>query len=180
MSAARSSSSNFNATTIDDDVTFVDEPKPVEEKSLLDSLRNELQREIRNEPINLNVPNRPEMVIQFDTNIEAGTLNMWRKQCQNKSMTDNFDGLKFSSIVVANQAREIRFKNEIIVDEAGELLNFRNPNFLDMLGVTKASDGVRKLYGVDGHIFMAADEIIRASGYDSEGTDQQADPTLLT
>jgi hypothetical protein len=179
MSAARSNSSSFDVS-VDDDVIFVDEEKPVEEKSFLDSLRNELKREIRNEPINLIVPNRPDMTITFDTNVEAGTLNMWRKQCQNKSMTDNFDGLKFACIVVANQAKEIRFKKELIVDESGDLLNFRNPKFLDMLDVLKASEGVRKFYGVDGHVFMAADEILRASGYDSEGTDQQMDPTLLT
>jgi hypothetical protein len=178
MSAARANnSSNFNAVSTDEEI-FVDE-KPVEEKTVLDALRNELQREVRNEPTYLSVPGRPGMVINFDTNIEAGTLNMWRKQCQNKSMTDNFDGLKFASIVVANQAREIKYKNEIILDESGDLMNFRNPKFLDMLGALKAVEGVRKLYGIDGHIFIAADEILRASGYDSEGTDQQADPTLL-
>jgi hypothetical protein len=178
MSATRDNESSSSFNVVKDEEIFVDQ-KPVDEKTILDALRNELQREVRNEPIYLAVPGRPGMVINFDTNIEAGTLNMWRKQCQNKSMTDNFDGLKFASIVVANQAREIKFKNEIIIDETGELMNFRNPKFLDMLDALKAVEGVRKLYGIDGHIFLAAEEIIRAAGYDSEGTDQQADPTLL-
>ena len=105
---------------------------------------------------------------------------MWRKQSQNKSMTDNFDGLKFACIVVANQATTIFYKGVQAIDSEGDDLNFRNPNFLEMLGANKAVEGVRKLYGVDGHIFIAADEILRAAGYDSEGSDQQTDPTLIS
>ena len=170
-------SSSFNA--VKDNDIFIDDA-PIEEKTVLDALRNELKREVRSKPVTLSVPSRDEMTVTFNTNIEAGTLQMWRKQSQNKSMTDNFDGLKFACIVVANQATTIFYKGVQAIDSEGDDLNFRNPNFLEMLGANKAVEGVRKLYGVDGHIFIAADEILRAAGYDSEGSDQQTDPTLIS
>ena len=95
-------------------------------------------------------------------------------------MPDQFDGLKFSCIVIANQAEEVYYKGEVAVDTKGEYLNFKNPNFIEMLGAERAVDAVRKLYGVDGHIFIAADEILRGAGYDSEGQEQQEDPTLIS
>lgn len=167
-----------SANSSDDEILI--ESKPVDEKTVLDSLRNELKRVIKNEPITLTVPSRPSMEITFDTNIEASMLQSWRKACQNKSMPDNFDGLKFSSIILANQAKEITFNGNLAVDEDGDLLNFRNKKFLNMLDAMGAVEGVRRLYGVDGHIFIAADEILRAAGYDSEGQEQKTDPTLIS
>ena len=164
--------------TKDPDLSAPAVEKP--ERSVLDALRNELKRVVRNEPLTLHVPARNGMSIKYDTNIESGTLQQWRKASYSKSMPDNFDGLKFASIVIANQATEITFEGEVIIDDSGDLLNFRNPRFIEMLGAVKAVEAVRKLYGIDGHIFTAADEILRASGYDSEGQDQKEDPTLLT
>lgn len=158
-------------------------PRDTEEKdskTVLDELRKELKRVVKNPPVVLQVPSRPNMSIKYDTNIEAKMLQAWRKACRDKSMPDNFDGLKFSTIVMANQAIEITFGGEVIVDEAGELLTFRNQAFVDMLDAVGSIDAVRRLYGVDGHIFIAADEILRAAGYDSEGQEQQSDPTLIS
>jgi hypothetical protein len=158
-------------------------PKDTEEKdsrTVLDELRKELKRVVKNPPVVLQVPSRPSMSIKYDTNIEAKMLQSWRKACRDKSMPDNFDSLKFSTIVMANQAEEITFSGEVIVDEGGELLTFRNQAFVDMLGAIGSIDAVRRLYGVDGHIFIAADEILRAAGYDSEGQEQQTDPTLIS
>lgn len=173
---------DFNAASKmdDDDIILVEEDKGNDSKTILDALRSELKREVRNKPITLNVLGRDGMTIRFDTNIESGAIQMWRKQSQNKSMADNFDGLKFSSLVIANKAECILYNGVEARTEDGEELNFKNPAILDMLGVTKALDAVRKLYGVDGHIFVAADEILRAAGYDSDSQDQQADPTLVS
>lgn len=172
---------DFDLTNKNDDELII--PKSEDERdtrTVLDELRVELKRVVKNPPISLQVPSRPEMKISFDTNVEAKMLQSWRKACRDKSMPDNFDGLKFSTIVMANQAIEISFKGEVIVDEAGDLLTFRNQKFVDMLGALGSIDAVRRLYGVDGHIFIAADEILRAAGYDSEDQEQQSDPTLIS
>lgn len=171
---------DFNVSTdpTDDDDTF--DEVAAGGTTILKSLESELKRKISIPPVTLMIPSRPGMALRFDVNIESGTIQGWRKQCQNKSMADNFDGLKFSCLVIANKAECLISDGHPVVDDKGEDVNFKNPNFLDTLGVTKATEGVRKLYGIDGHVFVAADEILRAAGYDSESQDQQTDPTLIS
>ena len=163
------------------DMTGPGSDAPIEERTVLDSLQNELSRVIANDPITLLVPNRSAVSLQFDTNIDSAKLQLWRKASSDKSMPDNFDGVKFSSIVIANQCLHVLHDGKIVTDEDGEDLNFRNEKFLAMLGSKRAVPAVRKLYGADGHIFIAADAILRAAGYDSEDQDGQTeDPTVLT
>lgn len=162
------------------DVTGADDHQPKIERTILDSLQNELRRVVQNDPITLVVPSRPTISLTFDTNIDSGKLQLWRKASSDKSMPDNFDGVKFSAIIIANQCINVMYDGKIATDEHGSDLNFRNENFLSMLDAKRAVTAVRKLYGVDGHIFIAADAILRAAGYDSEEQDQSTDPTLLT
>jgi len=170
----------FNTVTEDDLLVGTSSDDSSESSNILDSLKKELKRAVRNAPITLSIPGRPGMSITFDSNIEARTLQMWRKACNDKKLPDNFDGLKFSSIIIANQATEIHYNGELVVDKDGDILNFKNQKFLEMLDAARAVEGVGKLYGVDGHIFIAADEILRAAGYDSEDQEQQSDPTLIS
>jgi hypothetical protein len=171
---------------VDDDTSDADDAEvfggtvTAENTSVLQSLEAELKRVIKSEPIILNIPSRPNMSVRYDTTIEAGVLQMWRKQSQNKSMTDGFDGLKFSCIVLANKAEGVLYDGVEATLDDGRPLNFKEPRFLSMLGAIKAVEAVRKLYAIDGHIFVAADEILRAAGYDTEGQDQQMDPTLIS
>ncbi len=165
----------------DDDVELLTVKDDGPDTTVLDSLKTELKRIVKNEPLTLAVPSRPGMAIVFDTNVEATQLQHWRKASSDKSMPDKFDGLKFSAIIIANQALQILYKNEIAVDTEGNDLNFRNPNFTAMLGADRASAAVRKLYGVDGHIFIAANQILGAAGYDDgEQGSTGADPTLVS
>lgn len=171
---------DFDLTKNNEDLIVPRDDDERDARTVLDELRVELKRVVKNPPVVLQVPSRADMYIKYDTNIEAKMLQAWRKACRDKSLPDNFDSLKFATVVMANQAMEITFKGEIIVDESGELLTFRNQKFVDMLDSLGSIDAVRKLYGVDGHIFIAADEILRAAGYDSEGQEQQTDPTLIS
>lgn len=171
---------DISTTTNDDDIITGSDEFVTDSKTVLAALKEELQREVRLDPITLNVPSRPGMSIRFDTNVESGTIQMWRKQAQNKSMQDNFDGLKFSSLVVANKAEAVLFNGVVAMTETGDELNFKNPDLLTMLGANRALEAVRKLYGLDGSIFVAADEILKAAGYDQEGSEQQTDPTLIS
>ena len=165
----------------DDDVELLTLKEEALETTVLDSLKNELKRVVKNDPLTLAVPSRPGMSIVFDTNVEATQLQHWRKASSDKSMPDKFDGLKFSAIIIANQALQVLYKNEIAVDTDGNDLNFRNPNFTAMLGNDRASVAVRKLYGVDGHIFIVANQILSAAGYDDgEQGATGTDPTLVS
>ena len=168
----------FNAAS--DDLEVFESSSKQGGDSLLKSLKEELAQEVRSEPIVLAIPSREGMSMKYDTNIEAGTVQMWRKMSQNKSMLDNFDGLRFACLVLARQAEELIFRGKAMDSEDGEPINFKNPKFLEMLDAPKAVEGVRKLYGVDGHIFIAANQVLTAAGYDSDGQEQMEDPTLLS
>ena len=161
------------------DIDMGDEGSEEESASVLDALRTELGRSITNQPLPLSVPTRPGMTVVYDTNIEATRLQMWRKKCRNKSMPDDFDGMKFSCIILANQCKQIKFGGKIVTSSDGSDLNFRNSMFLEMLKAHTTTEAVRSLYGVDGHIFVATDAVLSAAGYDSEGQELDTDPTLL-
>jgi len=166
-----------------DDALIPDKPTgtPTKPGAALDSLRAEFEREVRNDPITLTVPARPHIALTFDTNIPANTLQAWRKASRDKSMPDGFDSLKFSCIVIANKCTHVLFHGDIATDEKGTDLNFYNDAMMDMLKVPSVINAVQKLYGVDGAIFVAADAILTAAGYNNEEEQQgELDPTLLT
>lgn len=145
--------------------------------TMLSTLREELRKKVSKDPIVLPVPERPNFKIKFDVNIESGLLQQWRKISNDKSMPGQFDQLKFSSIIIANQA-EILLVNDVeAYDETGNAYNFKNKEVWDMLGTASARPAVKAMYGLDGHIFQVAEKVLEAGGY---GTDEvEEDDTFL-
>ena len=151
--------------------------------TILDRLRESLMEVVTLPPLTLKVIERPGMSVRFDTNIANATIQGWRKQSRNKSMPDEFDSLKFSSLVIANKAIAVMLDGQDVTDEQGDTVNFTSPELLKMLGVNRALDAVRKLYGVDGHIIQQADAILSAAGYDEveqKADDDDDDPSLAS
>ncbi len=147
--------------------------------TVLDAIKADLKESVKNEPITLSVPKREKWTIRYDTNVNADMMARWRKASRDKSMADGFDGMKYACLILANQCEVAMFNGQIAADEGGQELNFRNAKFLEMIGAVRAIDGVRKFYGVDGDILRAVEAILTAAGYDSEGQEAEADPTLL-
>lgn len=150
--------------------------------TLLDGLRDELKQEVRNDPITLVVPGRPNISLVCDTNLESKTIQAWRKRCVDKRMPDNFDGLKFGCIVIANTCTSIVYKGTEVARTDGRPMTFRDEALLDMLGAQQTVvDAVRWLFGVDAHIFQAAEDIFKAAGFDNdEDSNLTVDPTVLS
>lgn len=168
------------AGTTDD--VFATAGEGVDAPTLLDGLRSELAKEVKNDPIILNVPGRPGMALTFDTNLSSHTVQMWRKRCVDKKLPDGFDGLKFGCMVIANTCIGLSFKGQGVDRSDGKPMTFRDEELLDMLGNhSSVVDAVRWLYGVDAHIFKATEEIFTAAGFDADEDDELVvDPTVLS
>lgn len=172
--------SDMQGVGVENDEAFVNETDST--PTLLDGLRDELKQEVRNEPVTIVVPGRPSIALTCDTNLDSRTIQSWRKRCIDKKMPDNFDGLKFGCIVIANTCIGISYKG-VPVDRAdGRPMTFRDEALLDMLGSQQTVvDAVRWLFGVDAHIFQAAEDIFQAAGFNNdEDNDLVVDPTVLS
>ena len=160
---------------VDPDISETTEETP-NTNNIMSSLREELKRKIENPPLTLSVPSRDGVSIKYNTNIEAGLVQQWRKRSTDKSMPDGFDPLKFACIVLANQAESVIHKGKDAIGNNGEPINFKNSELLEMLGADRAVDAVRTMYGMDGHILQAVEKLFTAAGYDPESADEQSDP----
>ena len=144
--------------------------------NIMSTLREELKRKIENKPLTLAIPSREGVSIKFNTNIEAGLIQQWRKRASDKTMPDGFDPLKFACIVLANQAEVVIHQGKEAVGNNKDFINFKNPELLEMLGTERAVDAVRKMYGIDGHILQVVEKLFSAAGYDAETSETDADP----
>jgi len=153
---------------------------PVKKKNILDSLKDQLAASVLKPPVVKSVPGRPLVTLAFDINIEADEINVWRRSCKDKTQENSFNSLKFSCIVLANKNTEIHLNGELATDDEGEPLTLRSAEIHRMLSATTAIPAVRALYGYDGHILTIGGELLEAAGYGDEGTDTEADPTLIS
>lgn len=160
---------------VDPDISSTEE-ETTTKPNIMTALREELKKKVQNEPVTLKVISRDDVAIRFNTNIEAGLVQQWRKRSSDKSMPDGFDPVKFACIVIANQAEVVIHKGKEAVGNNGEYISFKNNELLEMLGTDRAVDAVRTMYGVDGHILQTAEKIFVAAGYDADESDIENDP----
>lgn len=158
--------------------TFADDEAfgipPEAPRSILDDLKADLKKSVKREPKVLSVPLRDGISIEYSTALDGEVLAGWRIRCTpRKGGLDKFDDLKFSCLVLANQAQDV------IRRGVSTGLSFRDRELLDMLeAFGGAVDGVRKMYGSDGHVLIAASEVLEACGYGEDtGSDDDEDPT---
>lgn len=169
----------FDATNPGTDDEPVDEAFDVPRgtrTSILDELKADLSKPVEREPLKLRVPKRDGIVIEYSTDLDGEVLAGWRIRCTpRKGGLDKFDDLKFSCLVLANQA------DDVIRRGVSTGLNFRDRELLDMLSAYGgALDGVRKMYAFDGHVLSAAADVLEACGYGAEASDSDDDMDPMT
>lgn len=145
---------------------------PVEELSDLDELRAELNAEVADTTV-VDVPGRPGWQATFTTAITGEQLDTWRKRSKDRKRADGLDGVKFAALLLASTNVGILRKGKP-VELDGEAATVRHPEFLELLAASGAVDGIRKLYGLDGHVDAAARAVMTAAGWGDElgeGTD---------
>lgn len=85
----------------------------------------------------------------------------------------NFD----ASLLAACCERIFRF-GELVADDDGSPLTFRDRKLQEWLDVTSARDAARKLYGSDGYVTSIARRLADEAGYGASDEVMVDDPTL--
>lgn len=151
---------------------------PKRSVSALDSLREEISRDVAAKTVTLTVPTRPGWAVRYRCDVEAGELGRWQKAAKDSTQPDRLDSLKVAMTILANQCDALIKDGEALTDDDddGEPVTFRSEVFLEMFGVGRAIDGVKQWYAVDGHIIAASTEVLVESGYGDEA-EREEDPT---
>ena len=77
-------------------------PKSGQKVTLLDQLREEISREVTRPEIEIPVPERKGVSLQFSPNITADELKAWRRNATNRK-TNELDSIKFACYVVGQK-----------------------------------------------------------------------------
>jgi hypothetical protein len=141
----------------------------------LEALKQEIAKEVTGDVIVLEVPKRPGWTVRYRCDVEMPLLSRWRKAAADRQMPDGLDELKLCLTVLANQCDALLLNGQEVEGGGGELLTFASKEFLDLVGVGRPIDAVKRWYGVDGHVLAAAQEVLTESGFGDEAT--REDPT---
>lgn len=162
--------------------SFPDALAPVREEELespLEQLAAVVASDVVKPSIMLEVPLRPTVAIQFDTNIDNDLLGAWRKRAVAEDPRDGTDPLKLACIVIANKATGL-FVNGRQVMKEGHPLTFASQDVWAMVK-PPASNGpqaIKRLYGNDAHVISTGEEVLRAAGYGDSIRQVDTDPTV--
>lgn len=158
-----------------------------EVKTPYDYLREAFEKEIRSEPITLEIPNRPGVWIEFDTNIASEQFEVWRKQAtvsnrRRPAQDAQMDQVKFCALVIFNKALIFKIDGQdVYMDNEGKTpLNFFQQTAIKNLTGSNAvtnTELVRAVYGNDAHVLAAGGQIIEAAGYGDELAEYKESPT---
>ncbi len=148
-------------------------PAP-EETSDLEDLREELRSAVVS-TIVLAVQGRPKYAVEYRLDFTGKQVDHWRRLSKNKHYVDGMDGIKFASLVLASNCTAIHRDGAPLI-VGGEVQTFTSKAFQEVLGVDRAVEAVRALYGLDGHVAGAGTKVMSEAGYGDEA--EVADPTL--
>jgi hypothetical protein len=85
-------------------------------------------------------------------------------------------GLADASIL-ALCCMEIKRLGELVADDEGNPLTFRDKQLQDWVGATSSRDAVRALYGSDGYVTTVANRLLEEAGYGKDDEVLVEDPT---
>lgn len=72
---------------------------------------------------------------------------------------------------------EIKRHGELVADDEGNPLTFRDKTFQDWVGAASSRDAVRALYGSDGFVTTVANRLLEEAGYGKDDEVLVEDPT---
>lgn len=161
----------------------------LEVKTPLDYLKDAFLKEIESAPIELEVPNRPGISIEFDTNISSEQIDVWRKQStvtnrrQRRSGEGEMDQFKFMALVIIAKATIFSYSGQdVYLDPPANKrpLNFTERDALQsIVGSNAVTDVelVRDTYKNDAHVISVGSQIIEAAGYGDDVNEVVESPT---
>lgn len=160
-------------------------------KTPFEYLKDAFDKEVRSEPIVLEVPNRAGVGIEFDTNIDSGQIDMWRKQAtlgnrraRRSGGEPEMDNVKFMSLVILAKAEIFVFDGQDVYLDApvnNRPLNFKEDAALREIASSNSitdTELVRDIYRNDAHILSVGSQIVEAAGYGDDVAEMKEDPTV--
>lgn len=72
---------------------------------------------------------------------------------------------------------EIKRYGEVVADEEGNPLTFRDKTFQDWVSASSSRDAARTLYGSDGYVTTVANRLLEEAGYGKDDEVLVEDPT---
>ena len=147
----------------------------VDEKTLLDQLMTEVQKDVSRGPITKKVPARPSISVRFNPNLDKAQLEAWARKCGSESKR-GLDVIKYSTMIIAHTCEAILINGQEVTDD-GYPITFGSDKFLAMVdGLAPIPHGIRAFYGNDAHIEALGLVIVQAAGF-GEDIEDDEDPT---
>lgn len=149
---------------------------PGQQTTDLDAVRADLDKDVDHEPCTLPVPMRPRFKLRFSSELDEPVLEKWTKAARDRKAVTGVRELELSLRILSNQNIAILYDDKVVT-EAGHPLTVAHRAFQEMLHVGRAFDAVRKLFGKDGHVLAAGNEVLDACGYGITLSEALEDPT---
>lgn len=149
----------------------IDEPSKAPKKSsdksptVLDQLKTVLAKKVEREPIYIEVPERPGVLLKVSPNITQHQMRSWRKNAGEETK-NGLDPLRFACSVIGHTTLGFEINGQEVANSDGVLLTFASQEIMDMTSTSRPlPDCVRAFFGIDPHVEAAAVAIMEASGY---------------
>lgn len=159
--------------------------QPAERTTSLDSLLTDLDKALKADvdfaPITLQVLKRPGVAIRYATDLDDEKLEAFRRRSVDKKAVDGVNGLRFCSLILANQCEAILMNGQDVHDEAGQNLTFGHARIRTLYGAQRAADAVKKLIGSDPHVMLHANAVMEAAGFGDQAVEvEEEGPTTAS
>lgn len=159
-------------------------PPTAEETSSVspfEALRDALAAPVHTEPITLRVPGRPGVTIRCHTRLSQEERKAWQKRATKKvrgvGKDPEVDEMMFAQLVLANTCEAILFNGVEAHDSEGTPLTFAHKQLWDMVKAAEPQQAIRNLFGVDAHVLLASGEVLIASGFSDDLSDDEGPTT---
>jgi len=133
--------------------------------TVLDQLKTALSKKVERDPIYIEVPERPGVLLKVSPNITQHQMRSWRKNAGEDSK-NGLDALRFACSVIGHTTLGFEINGQEVTNSDGVALTFASPEVMDMTSTSRPlPDCVRAFFGIDPHVEAAAVAIMEAAGY---------------
>jgi hypothetical protein len=135
--------------------------------NILDELRKELGRTVERPLVQIVIPERPNIALRLNPNLNQAQLKHWRNNSGANSKK-GLDSVKFSCYIIGETCVGIFINGKEAVDENGTPLTFASEVIWEMTNASDAFESIKDMFAVEPHLETAAMSIIEAAGYGDE------------
>lgn len=142
----------------------------VDSATVFDDFLQEINRTVTKKPKRYKVPARPNVVLEFDINVDYPVYQAWIKKCtKGKGDKAELDYKAFATIVLSQKNTGIWFGDVQMTDRSGDGhdLILADKAFHNMIGATVGgtSAAIKRLFGADSDVVNLVVKLVDDFGY---------------